>query len=197
MPYFHSPLLPSQKDCCKRSLKEASKSGCHSRNQYYPAVVREVESAGKRMGKCSTDLHGNALAPRTSAKQMCDPCTGHDKWNECGGIDSRFPCPASMTSVIPFDAVSLKCRYNQTIPSPASGRNGSNTTTCAERKSVIKSKTRPNTASMAPIAMPRSSADNTYKNVSFAFSLIPVNHVTDSWFSSSFIIPFSSPTCDI
>ncbi len=26
---------------------------------------------------------GNALAPRTSAKQMCDPCTGHDKWDEC------------------------------------------------------------------------------------------------------------------
>ena len=89
------------------------------------------------------------------------------------GIDSRFPCPACMTSVIPFAAVSLKCRYNQTIPSPASGRNGSNTTTCAERKSVIKSKTRPNTASMAPIAMPRSSADNTYKNVSFAFFFNP------------------------
>ena len=35
------------------------------------------------MGKCGTDLHGNALAPHTSAKQMCDPCTGHDKWDEC------------------------------------------------------------------------------------------------------------------
>ena len=106
--YFHR-----KKDCCKRSLKEASKSGCHSRNQYYPAVVREVESAGKRMGKCSTDLHGNALAPRTSAKQMCDPCTGHDKWNECQWNRLPLSLPASMTSVIPFDAVSLKCRYRE------------------------------------------------------------------------------------
>ena len=38
---------------------------------------------------------------------------------------------------------------------------------------AIKSKTRPNTASMAPIAMPRSSADSTYKNVSFAFFFNP------------------------